>query len=304
MASSRPPPNAVPWIAITTGLLHSSMRESKAGKMFTPLCFCPEVTFPNSLMSAPATKVFPPPISTAARMSGSSAICAMASEIPSGTPGLNAFTGGLFIVIMAMSVSLLSWTRLLMEYLSSEKSGLGADRAAIEIRVASFFHLLRQESEHCPVCRLRLVRSENMAGVGNHHELCAGNPRGDELPISGRHQPVPLAMDYQGGRRDLVQAAVRLPTQDCLQLAKVTLRSGKPFPADCQVFLDFFERRSGVIHIWPDCQSSLFGVHARHQNPVDFGLSTDRRWAASGGAAQNERTNAAWILQCELLRNH
>ncbi len=62
----------------------------------------PEVILPNSLMSAPATKVRPPPMITAAFTASSFSICSMAPAMPSGTPGLSAFTGGLLMVITAM----------------------------------------------------------------------------------------------------------------------------------------------------------------------------------------------------------
>src|SRR5580700_2069497 len=76
----------------------------------------PEVIFSNSLISAPATNVRPLPISTAAFTDGSLLISSMALAIPSGTPGLSAFTGRLSMVMIAISLalSLLSRTRVLI----------------------------------------------------------------------------------------------------------------------------------------------------------------------------------------------
>src|SRR5216684_1365234 len=103
-------------MAITTGLLLSSIFKSSGSKPGPR--DLPEVILPNSLMSAPATKVRPPPIRTVAFMVSSCAIWSSASEIPSGTPGLRALTGGLLIVITAMPLSFVSCTKLVMEGLS------------------------------------------------------------------------------------------------------------------------------------------------------------------------------------------
>src|SRR5882757_6902788 len=77
-------------------------------------------------MSAPATKVRPPPISTAALIAGLRFISSIAAPIPSGTPGLSAFTGGLSIVITATSFCLLILTRLFIGH-PKEASQLLAD---------------------------------------------------------------------------------------------------------------------------------------------------------------------------------
>src|SRR3954469_4911875 len=89
-----------------------------SGKNGIPPRVLPLVILPNSFMSAPATKVLPAPIITAAFTVGSLSICSIASEMPSGTPGLSAFTGGLLIIMIAMSLSFESWTRSLMGILS------------------------------------------------------------------------------------------------------------------------------------------------------------------------------------------
>ena len=55
--------------------------------------------------------VVPAPITTMAWTAGSFAAAWMESRIPSGTPGLSAFTGGLSIVTTAMSSTRVSLTR-------------------------------------------------------------------------------------------------------------------------------------------------------------------------------------------------
>src|SRR5580704_5541966 len=100
-------------MATITGLLLSSIFR-RNGSRPAPRDL-PEVILPNSLISAPAMKVRPPPISTAALMVSSCAIRLSASEIPSGTPGLSALTGGLLMVMTAMSFSFVSCTRSFME---------------------------------------------------------------------------------------------------------------------------------------------------------------------------------------------
>src|SRR5437016_11572245 len=61
-------------------------------------------------MSAPAMNVRPPPISTTALTPSSWPTCAIVCAIAFATPGLKAFTGGLLMVIIAMSLSLVSCT--------------------------------------------------------------------------------------------------------------------------------------------------------------------------------------------------
>src|SRR5208283_4071248 len=87
------------------------MRSSSGSRL---LRGAPEVILPNSLMSAPATNVRPAPITTAALTAASRLISSIAAQIPSGTPGPSAFTGGLSIVMTATSFSLPTFTRLLI----------------------------------------------------------------------------------------------------------------------------------------------------------------------------------------------
>src|SRR5450755_4651663 len=58
---------------------------------------------PNSVMSAPAIKVRPPQVRTIAFTSGSAMARLMQSKMPPRTAALNAFTGGLSTVTMAMT---------------------------------------------------------------------------------------------------------------------------------------------------------------------------------------------------------
>ena len=76
---------------------------------------------PNSVMSAPAMKVRPPQVSTIAFTSGSAMALLMQSKMPPRTAALNALTGGLLTVTMAMtsrrSSLTTSFTRLSLDIL-------------------------------------------------------------------------------------------------------------------------------------------------------------------------------------------
>src|SRR4029453_18356173 len=61
-------------------------------------------------MSAPATNVRPAPIKTTARTDASCAARSIAVAMPSGTPALNALTGGLSTVIRPTPLSTLNLT--------------------------------------------------------------------------------------------------------------------------------------------------------------------------------------------------
>src|SRR5271170_3862311 len=113
MAVSSPPPKAVPWMAAITGLPDCSTAFKillKPG----PRRVWPEVILPNSLMSAPAINVRPPPISTIAFTLSSLSNASTPARIPSGTPGLSALTGGLLTVRIPISPDLLDCTRSLI----------------------------------------------------------------------------------------------------------------------------------------------------------------------------------------------
>mmetsp|Transcript_27940 Transcript_27940/g.88997 ORF Transcript_27940/g.88997 Transcript_27940/m.88997 type:complete len:262 (+) Transcript_27940:1871-2656(+) len=91
MATSRPPPMALPWMAATTGLEQSSSASHTSGSTGAsrarPLA--------NSLMSAPPLKPAPAPLTMTPRTSGSASArctpCSSASRISL----LSALTGGL-----------------------------------------------------------------------------------------------------------------------------------------------------------------------------------------------------------------
>ena len=100
MATSRPPPNAMPWIAMITGLAQSSIRASSGCRSGPPDAGF-RAASSSSLISAPEMNVRPAQIMTMARTEGSRSAVSRAVRMPSGTPGLRAFTGGLSIVITA-----------------------------------------------------------------------------------------------------------------------------------------------------------------------------------------------------------
>ena len=97
IATSRPPPNAVPWIAATTGFGELSRRSIRSSVEAAP----GGRGLPNWRMSAPAMKVRPPPISTTATTASSAAARSRPAMMPSGTPKLSALTGGFCTVMTA-----------------------------------------------------------------------------------------------------------------------------------------------------------------------------------------------------------
>src|SRR4029078_4574095 len=84
-----------------TGFAQSSIRVSSGCRSGPPAAGF-RAASSSSLMSAPAMNVRPPPITTIARTDGSRSAVSRAVKMPSGTPGLSAFTGGLSRVITAM----------------------------------------------------------------------------------------------------------------------------------------------------------------------------------------------------------
>src|SRR5215831_10750176 len=83
-----------------TGFEQSSIcfkRSCRLGAPEARPCACSS----SSFMSAPATNVRPAPMITTADTDGSCSTLRIAAEIPSGTPGESAFTGGLSIVTTA-----------------------------------------------------------------------------------------------------------------------------------------------------------------------------------------------------------
>src|SRR5882724_7069171 len=98
---------------MTTGLRRSSMRSSRGFKLSRQIIL-PETRSPNSLISAPATKVRPAPMNTTACTASSFSICATAAAMPDATAELSAFTGGLLMVITATPSACESCTRSFM----------------------------------------------------------------------------------------------------------------------------------------------------------------------------------------------
>src|SRR5262249_10586377 len=94
-----PPPKAVPLRAATTGLLPLSSVSISCGRNGS------FISALNSLMSAPAEKNFPLPVSTIALMPGSALAAAKASPRAARKDGPPALTGGLCIRITAISPS-------------------------------------------------------------------------------------------------------------------------------------------------------------------------------------------------------
>ena len=107
MAISSPPPKAVPCIAMTTGfaaiLDFPKQRQERNAALRLPGCDLSELADvgPGDEGAAASDDYRGLDVSSAASWS-------MHSEIPSGTPGLSAFTGGLLIVMMATSPSRVS----------------------------------------------------------------------------------------------------------------------------------------------------------------------------------------------------
>ena len=91
-ASSRPPPSAVPCIAAITGFGLFSMVSMMARR---PGSF---IGLPNSVMSAPATKVRPAQISTIAFAASSAMAALTPAWMPARSAWLSALTGGLSMV--------------------------------------------------------------------------------------------------------------------------------------------------------------------------------------------------------------
>src|ERR1700745_500135 len=97
------------------------------------------------------------------------------------------------------------------------------------------------------MARFCLIREEEMAGAGNHHEFRTGDSLCNQVGISWRNQPVGLAVNDQCGSHDLAEAAVRLPAEDSLPLRGIRLRSRKPWPANRQVFINPFPRSRRIV---------------------------------------------------------
>ena len=95
MVSSSPPPSGVPCTAAMVGFFTSS----SVAMTSIRLGGCDGL--PNSVMSAPATKVRPAPVRMIASTLASSRAAMTLSRMPLRTPWRSAFTGGLSMVMMA-----------------------------------------------------------------------------------------------------------------------------------------------------------------------------------------------------------
>src|SRR5712664_551106 len=104
-------------MAMITGTRRSSMRISNGFKLSRQIIF-PEVSSPNSLISAPATNVRPAPMNTTARILASFSICATAPAMPADTPELSALTDGLSIVTTATPPTFVNCTDSLINSVS------------------------------------------------------------------------------------------------------------------------------------------------------------------------------------------
>src|SRR5580704_4117249 len=102
-----------------------------------------------------------------------------------------------------------------------------------------------------------LIGLENVASMGDQHELSAWNPFGDETGVRGWNEPVGFAVNDESGSRDLRKAARGFPAENSLQLTHISLRSGIPLHADDHVFVDALAWRGGVINEGND---GLFGL--------------------------------------------
>jgi hypothetical protein len=112
MASSIPPPSAMPLIAAMKGLtLVAILEKVRWPWLISSLASAAVVTLVNSLMSAPATKAScPPPVITATFTFGSALISSTTDSSSSKVCTLRALTGGWSIVMIAMRSSSESFT--------------------------------------------------------------------------------------------------------------------------------------------------------------------------------------------------
>ena len=104
MASSSPPPSAVPWIAATQGTRLCSISARTSGRKGG------SGVLPNSRISAPATNERPAQASTTARTPSLDAIRAQASASPARTCCDSALTGGLSMVTRASGPAIMQVT--------------------------------------------------------------------------------------------------------------------------------------------------------------------------------------------------
>src|SRR5208283_1371135 len=205
------------------------MRSSRGSRL---LRGPPEVIFPNSLMSAPATKVRPPPITTDALTAGSPFISSIAAKTPSGTPGPRAFTGGLSMVMTATSLSLLTLTRLFIGLSSKFRSRI-TKKFSLPGRLASIDNQhvsrhvrrsVRCQKHGCPfqivIAAKAAQRDLRQQGIFTVLDDPARHMRRKPSRGDGIHLDVvrrPLARQIPGERNHSALARV---VADCLQFRR------------------------------------------------------------------------------------
>src|SRR5579871_167527 len=150
---------------------------------------CPAAACSNSLISAPAMKVRPPPITTTARTAASRSAASMARSMPSGTTGLNAFTGGLLMVTTITSSCRWCRTSSLMGLRVELSSGILAHwREAISGQRSALSNQLPARHRSLAVAAARLALH---FGV-RKNELVPGRLEGDAQHLcKTRHGYIP-----------------------------------------------------------------------------------------------------------------
>src|SRR6267154_2459483 len=133
---------------MTTGLRRSSMRSSRGFKLSRQIIL-PATRSPNSLISAPATKVRPPPMNTTACTASFFSICATAAAMPDATAELSAFTGGLLMVTTATPSVFVSWTNsLIIPFRSTSYNRISGERDANFLRNSAKLFNDRHDQGH------------------------------------------------------------------------------------------------------------------------------------------------------------
>src|SRR5262245_40014423 len=184
-------------MAATTGLGESSRAVRTVCRIGSPF-FWPDVILPNSLMSAPAMNVRPPPMRTTARTAGSAWAAWRPARMPSGTPGLRAFTGGLLIVRTATSPSVVRVTRSDMSRMLPSCAPASANWERARRSVAEVPHAGEHHRQAVLVARLDRLRVAHRA-AGLHDRRDAGRGRGVHVVAErekrvGRHHRPPAAV--------------------------------------------------------------------------------------------------------------
>src|SRR6266404_1614783 len=157
---------------MTTGVRRFSIRISRGFKLSRQMIF-PEVSSPNSLISAPAMKVRPAPMNTTALTVSSFSICATAVAMPAETAELSAFTGGLLIVTTAIPSIFVNCTRSLMHSVSlAHRTRISGEWDADFLRNDAEFFDHRHDQRHALLApqflrvAFRIAGDERTVGSG------------------------------------------------------------------------------------------------------------------------------------------